>query len=184
MSNEMEIFLLIIIGIFSFTLFIFLPSYTLIKKYKDNDKSSKLKTFFYYLLINILFIILFRVSAYIYLYNYTNLDSCGFLCLNYTNDLYKVIIGLLLQLFNVILYYYLSKKIFIKYSSKIRYLFLFIYFSIIFCLFIFSFFVYAGFLGNFIINNILVNILRYIVIFIPLLIFPIDILIIDKIKGR
>ncbi len=166
---------------------IILPTYLLFKrtKIKPSNKLFKLKYCSLYCLITLLYLIIFLISASIYLYNMQVIDNCGYLCTNYTNSTINIIIGLSIHLLNNLLYYLFFKKIIIKFQtegSKIKYLILVIFTTILSCVFVLSYFAFGQFLGHFIIYNSILNVIRWITIFSPLFFYFIDILIIEKIK--
>lgn len=164
-----------------------IPSIFLFKKDINNNKEiDKLKELTKFFLFTMLLVIMFFVSASIYLYHTISLDSCGRLCQNYTNNWYKVLLGLIIQIINITIYYLIYKNVLLKFhsiKSKLKYLLVFIYATMILCTSITGIFIYNGFLGHFIINNILLHIFRWITIIYPLIIYPLDIFIIERIKN-
>ncbi len=181
---------IIIIGIILFLILsTILPTIFLFKRIKINPSNNvfRLKYLGLYCLTTIIYIFIFIISFNIYLYNYQTLDNCGFLCSNYTNSTFNIILGLSIHLINSLLFYILSKKIIIKFhieGSKLKYLILSIYTVIIICIFILSNFVFGGILGHFVIKNSILNIIRWIIIFLPLFICFIDIFIIANITKK
>lgn len=179
-SKFIEIIIIILILA---TVFI-IPSIILFKLHKqeNSDEPFLLKQTALFFGSSIFFIIVFALSSSVYSNNAHSLDNCGNFCTNYTNSNINIILGLFIQLINIIIYYKFFKRILIffhTHKSKLKYLIISLYTLIVLCVYIFGIFIYAGFLGHFIINNIILNILRYLVIYMPLLIYFIDIFIIE-----
>lgn len=179
---------IIIIGIILFLILcIILPTIFLFKctSIKPSNKNFKLKYCGLYCFITLLYILIFIISAGIYLYDNKLLDTCGFLCRNYTNSTINIILGLSIHFINSLLFYIFTKKMIVKFQtegSKLKYLILSIFTIILSCIFILSYFAFCYFLGKFIIYNPILDIIRWITIISPLFFYSIDIFIIDNIK--
>lgn len=179
---------IIIIGIILFLILgIILPTIFLFKRtnIKPSNKEFRLKYCCLYCLITIIYILIFIISAGIYLHNNEILDSCGFLCSNYTNSTLNIVVGLSIHFISSLLFYNFSKKMIIKYhmeKSKLKYLIISIYTTIITSIFVLSYFIFGGVLGSFIIYNAILNIIRWLTIFLPLSFYFLDTFIITNIK--
>lgn len=174
--------LFLILGIILPTIFLFKRT-----KIKPVDEVFKLKYFGLYCLITFIYLLTFLISASIYLYNLKIIDSCGYLCQNYTNSPINIIVGLSIHLINSLLFYTFSKKTIIKFhteGSKLKYLIISIFTIMLLCIFFLSYYAFGSFLGKFIINNIILNIIRWVIIFLPLFIYSIDTFIITNIRKK
>lgn len=185
----MYTYIIIICIILFLILGIILPTIFLFKRTKINPDNNvfKLKYCGLYCLITFLYLLTFLISASIYLYNLKIIDSCGYLCQNYTNSNINIIVGLSIHLINSLLFYIFSKKIIIKFhieGSKLKYLILSIFTIMLICIFFLSYYAFGNFLGNFIINNTILNIIRWIIIFLPLFVYSIDTFIIASIRKK
>lgn len=185
----MYTYIIIICIILFLILGIILPTIFLFKRTKINPDNNvfKLKYCGLYCLITFLYLLTFLISASIYLYNLKIIDSCGYLCQNYTNSNINIIVGLSIHLINSLLFYIFSKNIIIKFhieGSKLKYLILSIFTIMLICIFFLSYYAFGNFLGNFIINNTILNIIRWIIIFLPLFLYSIDTFIIASIRKK
>lgn len=185
----MYTYIIIICIILFLILGIILPTIFLFKRTKINPDNNvfKLKYCGLYCLITFLYLLTFLISASIYLYNIKIIDSCGYLCQNYTNSNINIIVGLSIHLINSLLFYIFSKNIIIKFhieGSKLKYLILSIFTIMLICIFFLSYYAFGNFLGNFIINNTILNIIRWIIIFLPLFVYSIDTFVIASIRKK
>lgn len=185
----MYTYIIIICIILFLILGIILPTIFLFKRTKINPDNNvfKLKYCGLYCLITFLYLLTFLISASIYLYNLKIIDSCGYLCQNYTNSNINIIVGLSIHLINSLLFYIFSKNIIIKFhieGSKLKYLILSIFTIMLICIFFLSYYAFGNFLGNFIINNTILNIIRWIIIFLPLFVYSIDTFVIASIRKK
>lgn len=185
----MYTYIIIICIILFLILGIILPTIFLFKRTKINPDNNvfKLKYCGLYCLITFLYLLTFLISASIYLYDLKIIDSCGYLCQNYTNSNINIIVGLSIHLINSLLFYIFSKNIIIKFhieGSKLKYLILSIFTIMLICIFFLSYYAFGNFLGNFIINNTILNIIRWIIIFLPLFLYSIDTFITASIRKK
>ena len=134
-----------------------------------------------------MYTILLIISYYIYNHNpITIKTACTIFCTYYyTTNVIFIIIGLSLYLVaNLLFYYYTKKTLLVLFNTKVKYLILITYSIIGYLGIIFGILSFFGFMGIFVIDNIFLNLFRYIITYSLLLIYPIDILVIDKLKKN
>lgn len=153
-------------------------------KYKENNE-ERIIILSKYLLSLVIYIVIIVIASFIFNNDVKYVDKyCNpaKICKNYTNDSYNLIIGLILYISSTFMFYISTKKAIIKlFNNKFKYFILITYTFIQYCGLLFGYFSFYKFLGFVVIDNILINIFRYIAIFIPIIIYPID-MIINKIK--
>ena len=157
----------------------------LFKNKYTSTNEDKIVVLFKYLIILIIYVAIIVISSFIFNDNVKYIEKyCTTSCKHYTNEGYKSVIGLLLYIVASFMFYLFTKKTIIKlFNTKTKYLILIIYTLIQYCGLIFGYFSFYKFLGIVVIDNIIINIFRYIAIFIPLIIYPTD-MIINKIKEH
>lgn len=176
--------LIMIISIFYFIICI-ITSIFFIKKKINIKNTAKIKYLFLYLLYILLYIILLTIGYYIYNFNAKIIEqSCNIMCTYYyTTNTIQIVFGLIINLMSNILFYIFSKKTIINlYNSKFKYIILVVYILIQFIGILFGLLSFYGFMGYFIIKNPILIIFRLVISYLPIVIYPIDIFIIEKIK--
>ena len=176
----MSIFYFIISIITS--IFFFKKNYT-----TDNNKIFKYLSI-YTVTIVIYFILL--VLNY-YLYNidykvvaYKDLED-KIAITHITTSWIQILLGLLFNIIINISFYYISKRIIIKLNNNIfKYVILIMFIIILYSGMMFNTLSFYGFVNKFYIKNILLNILRFISTYSSIIIFPLDIFILDKLKKQ
>lgn len=177
--------LLLIMTLIYILITITLSSIILFKSDYEGTNEEKIVVLFKYLIILIIYIAIIGAGSFIFNNDVKYLAKyCTKACKHYTNDGYKLVIGLLLNVVATFMFYLSTKKTIIKlFNTKSKYLILIIYSIIQYCGLLFGYFSFYKFLGTVVIENLFINIFRYIVIFIPLIIYPTD-MIIKKIKEH
>lgn len=174
---------IVVVSIFYFTISTILPTIILFRRKKEDIEVNKIKILALYPLTMMLHVIMLLISFYISIHKYTTLDSCGLMCRYYTNNSLLILLALLINLISNIAYYIFTKKALTKLlNSKFKYLIVVTYIIFEYCALIFGILTFYGFLGIYVIKNPIIYVLRIIITLLPLIIYPIDILIIDKFK--
>lgn len=176
---------IVIVSIFYFTISTILPTIFLFKRKKEDIEIDKIKILVLYPLAIILHIVLLLISFYISIHKYEILGSCGLMCSYYTSNSLLILLALITNLISNIIFYILTKRTLIKLlSSKFKYIIIITYIIFEYCALIFGILTFYGFSGIYVIKNPILSILRIIISLLPLIIYPLDILVIDKIKGN
>lgn len=163
----------IIIIIFYTILCFILPTIILFKQKKCENNHNLINSA-KFLGMTLIFILLCFLAQYIFDYNSYTIKECGSLCIERTNHPIFLLLGLTIQLISTTIYYLMYKKLLLKTSNFIRYIYPIIYFSITTFFFVFSSLIYISFFGPFVIKNIFLNIYRYLVFLFQVLIYPLD----------
>ena len=178
--------LLIIMSIIYFCITIIFSSILFFKQKissNNNNKSKALITYFIYIII---YFVLMFINYYVYNKGVEVIDKkCDANCIYYySNNGIQIFLGLTLNIVINYLFYNFTKKTMIQlFNSKFKYIILITYSLIQYLGIIFSLLTFNGFAGIFVIDNILLKIYRYISTYIPLIIYPSD-MIITKIKDN
>ena len=107
------------------------------------------------------------------------------MCQKYTTKSIYILIALLINLISNIVFYILTKKIITKIlNTKLKYVIIIVYILFGYCTLLFGILTFFGFMGIYVIKNPILYILRIIITLLPLIIYPIDIFVIDKLKAR
>ena len=175
----------ILISLFYFSISTILPTIFLFKRKKEDIEVDKIKILLSYLLVMILHGVLLLTSFYISTYKYEILGYCGLMCQKYTTKSIYILIALLINLISNIVFYILTKKIITKIlNTKLKYVIIIVYILFGYCTLLFGILTFFGFMGIYVIKNPILYILRIIITLLPLIIYPIDIFVIDKLKAR
>lgn len=175
----------LVITLFYFSISTILPSIFLFKRKKEDIEVDKIKVLINYFLVIILHTVLLLISFYISTYKYKTLGFCGLMCQKYTTKNIYILIALLINLISNIIFYILTKKTLVKIlNTKLKYIILIVYILFGYCALLFGILTFFGFMGIYVIKNPILYVLRIIIALLPLVIYPIDIIVIDKLKAR
>ena len=175
----------IIITLFYFLISTILPSIFLFRRKKEDIEVDKLKILASYFLVMVLHVVLLLISFYISTYKYETLGTCGMMCEKYTTKSIFILLALIINFISNIIFYILTKKTLIKLlNTKLKYIILIVYILFGYCTLLFGILTFYGFMGIYVIKNPILYVLRIIITLLPLVYYPIDILVIDKIKAR
>ena len=176
--------LLIIMSIFYISITIIMSSILFFKQKIDNKEINKAKELIFSFAYIFLYTILLIINYYVFNKGVEVIDkTCESNCIYYyTNNSVQIVLGLTLNIVINVLYYKLTKKTLLNlFNSKFRYIILITYSLIQYLGIIFGLLTFNGFAGIFVINNVILKVFRFISTYIPLLIYPTD-MIITKIK--
>ncbi len=175
-------------SIFYFLISIITSIFFIRKKY-NTDNTHVFKYLSSYLVIIIVYFILLILNYYFYnldskIVSYKDLHD-KITITHVTTSSIQILLGLIFNMILNISFYYITKKIYIKlFNNKFKYIILFIFIILLYSGMMFGYLSFYGFVTKFYIKNIILNILRYVSTFLPIIIFPLDIFIIDKLKKQ
>ena len=175
-------------SIFYFLISIISSIFFLRKKYNTNN-TSVFKYLSMYIGIIFIYFILLVLNYYFYntdskIVAYKDLED-KISVTHVTTSSIQILLGLIFNMIINISFYYSTKNIIIKlYNNKFKYIILFTFIVLLYSGMMFGYLSFYGFVTKFYIKNIILNILRYISTYLPLIIFPLDIFIINKLKKQ
>ena len=173
-------------SIIYFCITIIFSSILFFKQKIKHTEENKPKVLFLYFTYIFIYIILMIINYYVYNKGVDVIDKkCADNCIYYyTNNSLQIILGLTLNIVINYMFYIFTKKALIKlFNSKFKFIILITYSLIQYLGIIFSLLTFNGFAGILVIDNIILKKYRCISTYIPLLIYPTD-MIITKIKDN
>ena len=174
-------------SIFYFLISIISSIFFLRKKYNTTNKVFKYLSI--YLVSIIIYFILLIFNYYFYNKDYKVVaykDLKDSITLTHiTTSWIQILLGLIFNMIINISFYYVTKHTIIKlYNNLFKYIILIMFIIILYMGMMFGYLSFYGFITKFYIKSIVFNILRFISTFLPLIIYPVDIFIIEKLKKQ